>query len=67
MAGDDENIIIVSHGDLLSVFNTVFLGLSVETLNTCEIFGLAGGGSYMFEKKEGKRLIKKINDTSYVN
>lgn len=42
MASDDENIIIVSHGDLLSVFNTMFLGLSVETLNTCEIFGLAG-------------------------
>ena len=67
MAGDDENIIIVSHGDLLSVFNTVFLGLSVETLNTCEIFGLAGGGSFMFENNEGKKMIKRISDTSYVN
>ncbi len=67
MASDDENIIIVSHGDLLSVFNTMFLGLSVETLNTCEIFGLAGGVSYMFENNEGKRLIKRISDTSYVN
>ena len=67
MASDDENIIIVSHGDLLSVFNTMFLGLSVETINTCEIFGLAGGVSYMFENKEGKRFIKRISDTSYVN
>lgn len=67
MASDDENIIIVSHGDLLSVFNTMFLGLSVETLNTCEIFGLAGGVSFMFENNEGKRLIKRISDTSYVN
>ena len=67
MASDDENIIIVSHGDLLSVFNTMFLGLSVETLNTCEIFGLAGGVSYMFDNNEGKRLIKRISDTSYVN
>ncbi len=67
MASDDENIIIVSHGDLLSVFNTMFLGLSVETINTCEIFGLAGGVSYMFENNEGKRLIKRISDTSYVN
>ena len=27
MASEDENIIIVSHGDLLSVFNAMFLGL----------------------------------------
>ena len=67
MKSDNENIIIVSHGDLLSVFNTMFLGLSVETINTCEIFGLAGGVSYMFENKEGKRFIKRISDTSYVN
>ena len=66
MASDDENIIIVSHGDLLSVFNTMFLGLSVETLNTCEIFGLAGGVSFMFENNEGKRFIKRISDMSYV-
>ena len=33
MASDDENIIIVSYGDLLSVFNTMFLGLRVETIN----------------------------------
>ena len=67
MASDDENIIIVSHGDLLSVFNTMFLGLSIETINTSEIFGLAGGVSYMFENNERKRFIKRISDMSYVN
>lgn len=67
MASDDENIIIVSHGDLLSVFHTMFLGLSVETINTGEIFGLAGGVSYMFEDNEGKRFIKRISDMSYIN
>lgn len=66
MASNDENIIIVSHGDLLSVFNTMFLGLSVETINTSEIFGMAGGVSYMFENNEGKRFIKKISDMSYI-
>ena len=66
MTSNDENIIIVSHGDLLSVFNTMFLGLSVETLNASEIFGLAGGVSYMFENNEGKRFIKKISDMSYI-
>ena len=67
MSGDDENIIIVSHGDLLSVFNTMFLGLDIETLNECEIFGLAGGVSYMFENDEGKRFVKRISDMSYFN
>ncbi len=66
MASNDENIIIVSHGDLLSVFNTMFLGLSVETINTSEIIGMAGGVSYMFENNEGKRFIKKISDMSYI-
>lgn len=61
----DENIIIVSHGDLLSVFNAMFLGLNVEILNTSEIFGLSGGVSHMFENNEGKRSVKKISDMSY--
>lgn len=67
MKSDNENIIIVSHGDLLSVFNTMFLGLNVESINTSEMFGLAGGVSYMFENNEGKRFIKKLSDMSYVN
>lgn len=61
-----ENIILVSHGDLLSVFNTMFLGLDVETLNSSEIFGLAGGVSRMFINDEGKRFVKKISDMSYM-
>lgn len=61
-----ENIILVSHGDLLSVFHTMFLGLDAETLNNAEIFGLAGGVSRMFINDEGKRFIKKISDMSYI-
>lgn len=66
MSGSDENIILVSHGDLLSVFNTMFLGLDIETINDGELFGLAGGVSYMFENDQGKRYIKKLSDMSYV-
>ena len=66
MENDCENIILVSHGDLLSVFNTMFLGLNVETINKGEIFGLAGGVSQMFENDEGKRFIKRISDMSYI-
>ena len=39
MASDSETVVIVSHGDLLSVFNAMFLGLDVELLNTSEIWG----------------------------
>ena len=66
MADGNENILIVSHGDLLSVFNTMFLGLNVESINNSEIFGLAGGVSQMFENNEGKRIIKRISDMSYM-
>ena len=67
MRNEEENIIIVSHGDLLSVFNSMFLGLNVESLNQSEIFGLAGGVSFMYENDDGKRFIKRISDTSYIN
>lgn len=66
MANDQENIIIVSHGDLLSAFNAMFLGLSAESLNSCEIFGLPGGVSFLHENDEGKRIIKRISDSSYL-
>lgn len=65
MADEHENVIIVSHGDLLSVFNAMFLGLDVESLNSAEIFGLAGGVSHLIVRDDGKRVIKRISDMSY--
>ena len=67
MASEAENIIIVSHGDLLSVFNAMFLGLPVESLNEFELFGMAGGVSFMFENNEGKRFVKRMGDLSYIS
>ena len=67
MSDNSENIIIVSHGDLLSVFNAMFLGLNVDSINNGEIFGLAGGVSHMFVNNEGKRFIKRISDMSYIS
>lgn len=66
MESNDENIIIVSHGDLLSAFNSMWLGLDIESMNSAEIFGLAGGVSLMFENNEGKRIVKKISDMQYI-
>ena len=67
MASEHENIIIVSHGDLLSVFNSMWLGMEVEMLNKSELFGLAGGVTFMEETASGKRVMKRMSDTSYVN
>lgn len=66
MNNEEEIIIIVSHGDLLSVFNTMFLGLDVEELNNFEIFGYSGGVSYMYQNDEGKRFIKTISNLEYL-
>ncbi len=66
MADENENIIIVSHGDLLSVFNSMFLGLDAESMNTCEMFGLSGGVSRMIVRDDGKRMIRQISDMSFV-
>ena len=65
-SNEEEYIIIVSHGDLLSVFNAMWLGLSVESLEKSELFGVSGGVSFLFENPEGKRFIKKMSDTSYM-
>lgn len=66
MESEKEKWMIVSHGDLLSVFNTMFLGLKVESLHQFELFGRAGGVSVMIESKEGKRIIKQMSDCSYM-
>lgn len=66
MENDQENILIVSHGDLLSLFNTMFLGLPVESLEKAELSGLAGGLSRMLVDDNGKRFIKRMGDLSFV-
>lgn len=66
MESQDERIIIVSHGDLLSVFNTMFLRLETESLNRVELFGAAGGVSILQENADGKRFVKRMSDLSFM-
>lgn len=66
MENEEENMILVSHGDLLSVFNTMFLGQDIESLNDFELFGMAGGVSMMFVNSEGKRFMKRMGDLSFM-
>ena len=66
MANKEENIIIVSHGDLLSIWNAMYLGLTVESFYEVDIHGPAGGVSHMLIGDDGKHLVRHINDMSYV-
>lgn len=65
MNNDDENIIIISHGDTLSIFNAMWLGFNVEMLNSFDLYGVSGGVSFMYQTK-GRRIIKRLSDTSYM-
>lgn len=62
-----DNIIIVSHGDLLSVFQSMWLGLTVESMNAGELFGMAGGVSILMENDDGKHVIKSFSDMSFIH
>lgn len=74
MASPEENIILVSHGDLLSIFNAMFLGLPVGAMNSLDLYGLAGGVSFMHVAEDradpgtakGKRVIRRLSDMSFV-
>ena len=62
----EETVIIVSHGGLLCLWNAMFLGMPVESLERAEIHGLAGGVSHMLIFDDGRRRIRHINDMSYI-
>ncbi|GGG59414.1 histidine phosphatase family protein [Epilithonimonas arachidiradicis] len=66
MSSDNENIIIVSHGDTLSIFNVMWLGLDPEMLNDIDLSGVSGGVSFLYRKSSGKKIIKRLSDTSYM-
>ncbi|MBO7515026.1 MAG: histidine phosphatase family protein [Lachnospiraceae bacterium] len=67
MASDAETIIIVSHGDLLSLLNAMYLGLPVESFYEVDIHGPAGGVSHMIVGDDGKHRVRHINDMSYLS
>jgi len=66
MESDDETVIIISHGDLLSIWNAMFLGLTAESSCRADIHGPAGGVSHMFVSDDGKRRVRCIGDMSYM-
>lgn len=63
---EEENIIIVSHGDLLSIWNAMYIGLPLESFYDVDIHGPAGGVSHMIIGDDGKHRVRHINDMSYI-
>lgn len=63
---ESENIILVSHGDTLSIFNAMWLGLNVEFLNYGDLYGQSGGISFLNRDHKGKHIIKRLSDMSYI-
>lgn len=66
MDSDTEKIIIVSHGDMLGVFHAMWLGLAPEVLNYADFSGSAGGVSFLRENADGRRIIRRFSDMSYL-
>lgn len=66
ITNEEENIIIVSHGDTLSIFNAMWLGLDIELLNKIDLYGTSGGVSFLYQDNRGKRIIKRLSDTSFM-
>ena len=66
MENEQENILIVSHGDLLGVFHAMWLGMEVEQLNRGELFGMSGGVTLLQENSSGKHVIRFLSDMSYL-
>lgn len=67
MAGSQQTVLIVSHGDLLGLFHAMFLGLEAESLNSCQFSGPAGGVSHLVLQEDGRRQIWRIGDLSYLS
>jgi probable phosphoglycerate mutase len=63
VADEAENIILVSHGVTLSVWQQVWLGSDIQEF---KYSGLPGGVSFMEVNDNGERTIRRLNDPSYI-
>lgn len=66
LASEQERYLLVSHGGTLSIFYAMWLGLEVEALNRCDLARMAGGVSFLQETDDQTRVIRRLNDTSYM-
>jgi len=63
----EENIIIVSHGGTLSMLFYIWHSHDINNLDYTEFQGISGGVSVLNENDKGVRIIRKLNDLSYIS
>ncbi|WEG72458.1 phosphoglycerate mutase family protein [Vagococcus intermedius] len=61
-----KTIIIVSHGEILSLFHAMFLDRELHGLKEATFSGVEGGVSFLEITETGQHIIHKINDLSYL-
>jgi len=66
LSDPQDTILVVSHGATLGIFHAMWLCLEPEALNKCTLFGPAGGVSFLQQDWDGKHLVKRLSDLSYV-
>jgi len=62
----DENIIIISHSMTLSVWFGIWHKWDIEMYENCDFNGIAGGVSFFYINSNGKHIISRLNDLSYI-
>ncbi|MBO2518010.1 MAG: histidine phosphatase family protein, partial [Clostridiales bacterium] len=62
----EKNMLIVSHGDILGLLHAMFFGVSVEDLNDRGMHGAAGSVSHLQVWDNGKHMICRLGDMSYL-
>lgn len=65
LSAPEDIALLVSHGDTLSVFNNLWLGLAPESLEYCRLSGLAGGVSFHYALPDGSRITRRLSDMFY--
>lgn len=61
-----DNLILVSHSGTLSVLFAIWLGMDLESLDNCTFWGKSGGVSFLHENTDGRHIISRLSDMSYI-
>lgn len=62
----EENIIIVAHGGTLSMLFTMWFNNDISSTENIEFQGISGGVSFIKKNDNGIKIIRKLNDLSYL-
>lgn len=62
----EENIIIVAHGGTLSMLFTMWFNNDISSTENIEFQGISGGVSFLKKNDNGIKIIRKLNDLSYL-